>query len=962
MERRDFLKYSATTVAGSVLLNNTANAILSNTATDKPADAYYIWYEGDNGLGRNQFGNFRKSFTITSIPQNAEINIFADTSYQLFINRQFVQFGPLRFDPKFPVYDVHNIASYLKVGENVIAIQVNHYGCKTYKSIPTRAGLIAWGTVKTSKETISLVTNKKNWQAKKSQAHERYAYKMSFALNPVDFYEQAKEDKGWKNIGFSKEATWAKAQEIAEQNNWGIATARTLPYMSGESVAIAEVLHLLPLVNAEDWHSFEVHNPDHFKDGADQRKHILFKTYMHSEADTQISVGTFYGELWLNGEEQTRGFESSTSSMRINQNWKLNKGWNELYGSVGLYFDVLHHYFAVPINRGIVFNADKQLDGTVKFYRSQLLSHSDFQKIIADEHIALPATDGLVNFGGWLKILSTDKAQSSCRETSWDTYGQQTQHIAPKEINNLLVKSMLYPQGFSLTLDLGQTKLILPMISFTGVNGATIDITYSEQFTSDNQHLLHSFNYAAGDRIICSENEIDWFPSTARGARYVKITVRNTNADIVFKSLIFRSANYPVKHIGEFHCSDSLLNSIWQLGKNTELSNMEDAYIDCPTRERAMYIRDTIIQYHVNLAAFGDQQLMRRCLELYGQSPDATGKFRAVYPNTGDYTISDFSLNMVEGFKSYLDQSGDKKLIQKYWPEIMKNIAWFNQLADERADGLLDSEWHIKRKINANYGGFHGDLGIADGTLSTVGIHCVFSTTYLIALQDAEKMATAIGKVEDAAKLAKRAAALAKSINDNFWDDNQKCYADNFEKTTYSIHASLFAVRAEIVDESKLLHIRKHVNAKLPGLFVNGYDAEGGVYVSPSFAFYIFDGLYKAGLEKLAEKIMHQAWGWMLYKGMKTCPEYFDFRNSLCHAWSASPTYYLSKYVLGVSYPVSTNTDIVQIKVQADNVTSAEGKYPHPKGAISIKWHTENGKRIFDYVKAPDGVVVNVLG
>jgi hypothetical protein len=115
-------------------------------------------------------------------------------------------------------------------------------------------------------------------------------------------------------------------------------------------------------------------------------------------------------------------------------------------------------------------------------------------------------------------------------------------------------------------------------------------------------------------------------------------------------------------------------------------------------------------------------------------------------------------------------------------------------------------------------------------------------------------------------------------------------------------------------------------------------------------------------LEEIAENMMRQGWGWVLAQGLKTCPEYFSIspKLSLCHAWSASPTYYLSKYILGVHFPKAPELDIVEIRVQTQSITQAEGAFPHPKGLIEVKWHTENGKRIFDKVKAPEGVEIRL--
>jgi hypothetical protein len=495
----------------------------------------------------------------------------------------------------------------------------------------------------------------------------------------------------------------------------------------------------------------------------------------------------------------------------------------------------------------------------------------------------------------------------------------------------------------------------------SGVRGATIDVTYSEHLGPDGQHMRHRHNYSGGDRVLCSRDEIDWLPSHPKGMRYLKLTVRNTPGDVTLKDLRLRSARYPVKERGSFRCSDPAFNAIWEMGRRTEAANMEDAYVDCSGRERGMYLRDTIIQYHVNLAAFGDHALYGRCMQLYGQSPDSTGKFRAVYPNTGDYTISDFALNGLEGYLAYYENTGDTERIRTDWAAMMRNLDWFHQLADQRRDMLLDAEWDRKAGIKAHYGGFHGDLQIVKGHMDNTGIHCVFSCTYLIAMQSALILAKAIGEEDDARELRRRIAVLRRSISRAFWDPKKKCFADNQRHRTHSIHCNLFPVRAGIVTKAQRAAIREYVARQLHCLFANGYDPSGGAYTSPNFAFYILDGLYRAGLTRTAEDMMRTGWGWALSQGMRTCPEYWTTRSSQCHAWSASPTYYLSRYVLGVHYPAAPDMDTVEIRVQTESVTQAEGAFPHPRGTVRVKWHTHRGKRVFDYVKAPKGVKVNIL-
>lgn len=964
MQRRDFVVSSGIAAMGTWFLPSFTNGAIHNQnelLVNPPSTAAFIWSDAV-GLGRNLFTNFRKSFIINGRIDKALINIFADSSYQLFVNGEFINHGPLRFDPRFPVFDTIDLKPFLIQGENIIAVKANYFGMKTYKSIANKAGFIAWGEIKSGIKTINLNTNTQNWKCAVANEFETYVQKLSFALNPTEILRQDKEQANWKNCGFD-DKKWKNPVLISTQDAWGSFSKRDLPFMSGNEIEIKQILHTYPLEANEDFYSFSVSLPklaeNNENDTYGSEHYVAFHTWIHTTSDQTIKMGHFWGENWLNGIPII-ATESKIHNMRLVSKLKLAKGWNFFFGKVHPYSDSLNHYFSIPKNKEITFSANKSLTNTeVVFKISPLVRGADFEKYIYPKILPFEPTETLKEVGGWVNILKTEKAQSPCIETSWDKYGEQIEIINPKDLNNYTFKKEIYPEGFSLTIDLGKMYLSYPKVTLEGVSDATIDFTYSEMLSGDKAHLLHVFNYLPGDRIICTQNKLEWMPSHPRGINFLKITVRNTSKDILFTNFKIISANIDFPTKGTFNCSDNLMNAIWKMCENTQKSNMEDAYVDCSGRERGMYLRDTIIQYFNNLAIFGDQKLMKRCMELYLQSPDSTGKVRAVYPNIGDYTISDFSLNLMEGLRAYFDHSNDAALLIKYWDAIMGNINWFNKLSDEREDGLLDADWSKKQKINAHYGGFHGDLGIAKNTMETNGVHCVFTLTYLIALKETVYLANKIGKNADAEALQKRVEKLSESIQ-KFWDNNENAFLDSLDGKTHSPHAGLFAIRAAVANEMQKEKIKQHVKKKLAYLFVNGYSPNDGVYVSPSYMYYIFDGLYKANLPEIAENLMRQGWGWCLYNGFTTVPEYFDTNpfNSMCHAWSASPVYYLSKNILGVNFPKAPDLNYVEIEIKTGSITNAEGKYPHPKGTIDIKWHLENKKIVFDYAKAPDGVTL----
>lgn len=962
MKRRTFLKLSAAGGAALAGLPLMASATWGQTATPRPSNARFIWYD-TIGQGRSRYAAFRKTFVIKGKITSAILHLFADTVYQLFVNGQFIEFGPGRFDPRFPMYDSHQLDKYLKPGPNVIAVLVNYFGVKTYKSIAGNAGMIAWGEILTDKkEKISLVTNKTNWKAAPEATLENYTPKLGFALNPSILSDERKSIGPWKSQDFD-DSRWNAAVELDRQDYWGSLEKRNIPFMSGAILSPRAITGCLPLRAHNDRYSFSVPAPDFFEDSRSELQYIVFYTHIYSPVDQEVMVSTFWAEHYLNGLEITDKAPAGTKQLRMNEKWALRKGWNYLFGYVKVYFDVFDHYFDFPSGKGILLSADQNQDSGIRFRHTRVLSRKEFQTYIQLD--AFRESPQELDFGTWLETNDTQTAQSPVRETAWDDYGEQVDLLDPSTVQGFTFTKQKYPDGFALVFDLGHTQLTFPQFELSGVSGATVDVTFSERLAKDNQHIHQVFNFPLGDRVLCASDKLNWTPVQPRGGRYVMLTVRNTQKDITLHHVSFRLASYPVTLKGSFQSSDPLLNAIWDISALTQSVNMEDAYVDTTVRERGMYGRDTVIQYCVNLACYGDHALMHRCMQLYGQSPDATGKLRAVFPNTGDYTIADFCLDLVEGYLIYALHSGDFDRVKADWPAIQGNLKWFHSLSDQREDLLLDSDWAEKQGIKAHYGGFHGDLQFDKANYSVHGVNSSFSATYHIALMSAARLAHHLGYADEAHALETRAVRLAASITSKFWDAQHQCFADNLDMNTRSIQCNLIIARAGIIKPEQLEGVRKHVAYELRSVFKNGYNSDAGALCSPSYAFYLFDGLYKLGLVKTAEDLMRDGWGLFLTLGLKTTAEYWNVESeglSHSHAWSAAPAWYLSTQALGVQFPNLPDTNVVNIRVQTHYLSHAEGSYPHPKGLIEVKWHTEEGKRVFDYVKAPEGVRVEITG
>ncbi|MCL1793547.1 MAG: hypothetical protein FWG34_06730 [Oscillospiraceae bacterium] len=901
--------------------------------------AKYIWF-CPNDKSRNPYAAFRKTFEITDAEKinNANFNIFADTNYKLYINGAFLGFGPARFDPRYPQYDTYDLLPYLKNGKNAIAALANFHGHKTFKNVPMAAAMIAWGQA----GEIDLSTNGQNWKCGQYAAHTRYTPKLSFALNAQIYYDQDKFDEKWISSDYD-DSNWKNAEEIENQNCFGELLPREIPFMSMEKFKPATKTRIFPLDENEDLYSFFIELPytlDTTKKQTKYKDFVEWATYIYSPCEQDIVSATLYETVFANGAVCEPKFEDDSKPLRWNFAMHLEEGWNEISGSVKIYQDIYENYLALPKNKGLELSADKQKNSGNLFKHTVINLKEEGKE--------------------WVYSTKKEKAESPCREASWDSYKSSLQSIEPDKLNGFVFKKSLYPDGFALIFNLEHMHLAFPNFEFKGTRGAKIDLLYSDRYMPDGKHVRQQSWIPLGDRLSCSGkiDGIKWSPLQPRGFKYLNITVRNTSGDVTLENMDFISAGYPAKKNGNFECSDPALNNIWKMCALTQSVNMEDAYDDCVDRERGLYVLDTLIQYHNNLVCFGDHKLMKRSLELYAQSIHPKGQYRCLYPNTGDYVLPDFSLYAVEGFYSYYLYTGDKDLILAWWDSIMTNMNVFAALSDLRSDCLLDADPPDKSNPDDRRTGHLGDGGCTNNR----GINCIFSCLYLIVLRGAQFLAKETNKQKDYENMSKRIKILEKSIPETFWGEEKGLFSDNAEMKYFSPHASLFAVRAGVASEDKLAVLQKNLEALLVPFFKNGYDAFGGVAFTTSYAYYMLDAMYKAGMCEIAESCMKEGWGWILSKGLKTTPEHFNLQESNCHAWTASPAYIMSRYILGVNFDIKKGLNEVVLDVKATKrIKWAKGVFPHPLGDIEIGWHRgENGEIIFDKTKAPKGVNLEI--
>jgi hypothetical protein len=120
------------------------------------------------------------------------------------------------------------------------------------------------------------------------------------------------------------------------------------------------------------------------------------------------------------------------------------------------------------------------------------------------------------------------------------------------------------------------------------------------------------------------------------------------------------------------------------------------------------------------------------------------------------------------------------------------------------------------------------------------------------------------------------------------------------------------------------------------------------------FSYYQLEALREAGLgDRYVEQL--EPWRGMLDLGLTTVPETPEPTRSDSHAWSAHPNYGLLATVLGVR-PAEPGFRSVRIAPHLGPLTRAEGRVPHPLGAIDVRLVSPERERLRAEVTLPAGL------
>lgn len=526
----------------------------------------------------------------------------------------------------------------------------------------------------------------------------------------------------------------------------------------------------------------------------------------------------------------------------------------------------------------------------------------------------------------------------------------------------------------SILLDFGRIITGRPRVSMIAKGGEMIEIACSEHLPGEWDQggpkpdvrlkptpLLgldtHICRYIArpGEQIF---ERFEWC-----AIKWMQVVIRNAPDGLTLTGLGARTENYPVDRRGSFTCSDPFLTQLWAVGAYTLEMCMHDAWEDCPSREQRQWLGDATVENLVGWAAFGpciaalNAKFLLQVAE--SQRPDGlTQMFAPGDHHTDRLLIPDWTLQWILNAGDHYNQSGDLATIETILPAIQKALAWFERLLAD--NGLLPNMpyWHFMDWSGVGRHGF----------AATLNAQLVGAWKVTAALCDACDMGRAAARYRGHAHKAQLA------LHALHWDERRGVYVDVVDPVTgeqelrVSQHANAaLMLWGSMPDDRAVSAIARITDGDrltftaAPPIANSGetLDPETGVVLANTFySHFVYEALAERGELGAAIALMRARFGPMLARGATTLWESFEPTASLCHAFSASPTWQLSRRVLGV-YPLTPGYQSIGVAPNLANLDHASGVFPTPVGDVHVEL-IRDGDSFLARVQGPAGITLHM--
>jgi hypothetical protein len=489
-------------------------------------------------------------------------------------------------------------------------------------------------------------------------------------------------------------------------------------------------------------------------------------------------------------------------------------------------------------------------------------------------------------------------------------------------------------------VDFGQNASFMPRITVTGPAGSTVRLIHAEvvddQGNIDRSTCGGNRGPAWWQYTKATDGEETWFPQFFyAGCRYLqvdKFAAEEGGELPAIKKIAGVVVHSSAEPIGEFSCSNDLLNRIRTLVRWAQRSNMVSVLTDCPHREKLGWLE----QYHLNGPAiryeFDVNRIFVKGMRDMADSQTETGLIPNIAP---EYTEFDGTFRaaaewgcafIVVPWQQYLF-TGDTSLMGEYYSAMVK---YMDYLASK-------AEGHI---IDEGLGDWYDvvDDGKGPGFSKLTPPAITATAFYFYDAQLMAKIAGLLGKEGD----VKKWSQLADEIRDAWIAKFRN------EGGTYATNSQCSNALALVMELAKT----EDRDAALDAL-VNDVQERGNAMTAGDVGFrYLLQSLAQGGKSQVIYDMINQdekpGYGYQLKKGATSLTEAWDsnHHSSHNHFMLGHITEWFYKDLVGIDadpeQPGFANVIIKPMPV--GDLTWAEASFDSLRGEITCRWERDGGK------------------
>ncbi len=865
-----------------------------------------IWPSGLAATNSNQVALFRTTFALTRTLENAQLEIFADTRYDAWVDGFWVGRGPARFSRTLHEYDVISIGT-LFPGQHVIAVRVQ-FAPNTRRSESQIPHLVAHIQGTQGGEQKIVLTTDTTWKAMRSDAWRNDSPQVhsQALIGPTEIFDFSRLPENWNQRGFNDQG-WPTA--VKQPGAVALYQPRSIPSLMRREIIPSVTSGVVDFGTlSPDSVLVEVLNP-----GSPRGKVEFYTT---------TSTAVRFEMLGLSGSPQQVLLDGNGLTWLPTGRTRPD----------------------VYIAEAVVAGGRHELTmGDVVPYGATVL--------ISKQNVVVPNPFSQGTHAGRRLLLAEPVPNRVIQAVARANTGVDI-IIPPSAMPGYVV------------VDLGRTVLgrVQADIS-TGAN-TVIDVGWDERLLSSTNRPLpfpgsahpewnqtDSWALGVGEFAISS---ID-----ARAGRYLIVAVWGS-AQVSISNLRVEEELYPTQQLGSFTSSDEKLNKIWQVGATTAMVNMSDAYAD-PWRERGQWWGDAFIVDHVNRVAFGDYRLLRRGLMFLGESITPQGRSFSLAPNNGDAQILDYGMLWVQSLAKYVHLTNDIEFAKRMYPKLDAFLRYLKSL-ENRSTGLLDVPvGHWSKTALVDWYAYY-----AQPNSAVAGQSSAINAMYFGTLQDAAIIAGWAGDPLGSSQFRTRAKTLQDAMNETLFVKSEKRYLSSIIQNTKVppyLHAQAWPLAYDVPKSSDVSGV---VSSMMSLISIENPQRETfEIYGT----YWILEALAKSKRFNDAIKLITNYYYPMIERwGATTWWESFDinriaYTQALSHGWGSSPTWFLTTHIAGIRQTSSSTWEARPPLGGVTLVSFVDASLPvgMDKGVLQFRWDQVSCKEHRLRITAPPNFMGNVV-